>query len=78
MLSKKETAISVDFDSINELVKEINNSLQNSTFADRQYNQKLLLKNKFKVDKKDNFCENNYGEADKIEQDVVENIKKYQ
>ena len=35
VLSKKEIAISVDFDSITELVKEVNNSTQNSIFANR-------------------------------------------
>ena len=34
-LSKKETTISVDFGSITELVKEINNRLQNSILANR-------------------------------------------
>ena len=66
--------MSADFDFIAKLVKKINERPQSSIFANRQYNQKLLLENKFEVDKKDNFYENNFCGADKIEQTFVKSI----
>ena len=70
-ISKKQTAMSADFDFIAKLVKKINERPQSSIFVNRQYNQKRLLEYKFEVNKKDNFYENSYCGADKIEQAFV-------